>query len=149
MSRLPHFLYNRLTDGDEVVSLMRRPPFAPQEDSWYSLLLGWVYSTAIMRREGLGQLKKSNDPIGIWNLDLPACSIGIRHTYEGIFFFCCVESVSGPLILRCLQCHWSLYCLWQQICGPFQLHYRLKHITEICLNTGHVSFLSPSIHMSH
>jgi hypothetical protein len=29
-SRLPHFLDNRLT---------RRPPFTPQEDSWYSFLL--------------------------------------------------------------------------------------------------------------
>jgi hypothetical protein len=38
-SRLPHFLDNRLTDGAEVVSLTRRPPFSPQEDSWYSFLL--------------------------------------------------------------------------------------------------------------
>jgi hypothetical protein len=30
---------NRLTDGGEVVSLMRRPRFTPQEDSWYSFLL--------------------------------------------------------------------------------------------------------------
>jgi hypothetical protein len=37
MSRLPHFLDNRLTVGGEVVSLMRRRPFCPQEDSWYSL----------------------------------------------------------------------------------------------------------------
>jgi hypothetical protein len=37
--RLPHFLDNRLTDGDEVVSLTRLPPFTPQEDFWYSLLL--------------------------------------------------------------------------------------------------------------
>jgi hypothetical protein len=29
-SRLPHFLYNRLTDGGEVVSLTRRPPYTPQ-----------------------------------------------------------------------------------------------------------------------
>jgi hypothetical protein len=28
-SRLPHFLDNRLTDGGEVVSLTRRPPFNP------------------------------------------------------------------------------------------------------------------------
>jgi hypothetical protein len=27
--RLPHFLQNRLTDGDEVVSLTRRPLFTP------------------------------------------------------------------------------------------------------------------------
>jgi hypothetical protein len=38
-SRIPHFLENRLTDGGEVVNPMRRPPFTPQEDSWYSFLL--------------------------------------------------------------------------------------------------------------
>jgi hypothetical protein len=38
-SRLPHFLANRFADGGEVVSLMRRPPFTPQEYSWYSFLL--------------------------------------------------------------------------------------------------------------
>jgi hypothetical protein len=38
-SRLPHFLDNRLTDGGEVVSPSRRPPFTPQGDSWYSFLL--------------------------------------------------------------------------------------------------------------
>jgi hypothetical protein len=30
-SRLPHFLDNRLTDGGEVVSLTRRPPFTPRK----------------------------------------------------------------------------------------------------------------------
>jgi hypothetical protein len=38
-SRLPHFLDNRLTDGGKVVSLTRRLPFTPQENSWYSFLL--------------------------------------------------------------------------------------------------------------
>jgi hypothetical protein len=38
-SRLPHYLDSRLTDGGKVVSLTRRPPFTPQEDSWYSFLL--------------------------------------------------------------------------------------------------------------
>jgi hypothetical protein len=37
--RLPHFLDSRLTDGGEVFSLTRRPPFTSQEDSWYSFLL--------------------------------------------------------------------------------------------------------------
>jgi hypothetical protein len=30
-SRLPHFLDSRLTDGDEVVSLTRRPPSTPSK----------------------------------------------------------------------------------------------------------------------
>jgi hypothetical protein len=30
-SRIPHFLGNRLTDADEVVSLTRRPPFTPRK----------------------------------------------------------------------------------------------------------------------
>jgi hypothetical protein len=30
-SSLPHFLDNRLADGDEVVSLTRRPPFTPRK----------------------------------------------------------------------------------------------------------------------
>jgi hypothetical protein len=38
-SRIPHFLDNRLTDGGKVVSLTRRPPFTPEEVSWYSFLL--------------------------------------------------------------------------------------------------------------
>jgi hypothetical protein len=38
-SRLPNFLDNRFTDGGEAVILRRRPPFTPQEDSWYSFLL--------------------------------------------------------------------------------------------------------------
>jgi hypothetical protein len=37
-SSLSHILDNRLTDGNEV-SLMRQPPFIPQEDSWYSFLV--------------------------------------------------------------------------------------------------------------
>jgi hypothetical protein len=39
MSRLPFFLDSQLTDGEEVVSLMRQPPVNPQEDSWYLFLL--------------------------------------------------------------------------------------------------------------
>jgi hypothetical protein len=33
------FLGSWLTDGGKVASLTRRPPFTPQEDSWYSFLL--------------------------------------------------------------------------------------------------------------
>jgi hypothetical protein len=41
-SRLLHFLDNRLTGADEVVSLTRRPR-SPQEESRYSFLLEAQY----------------------------------------------------------------------------------------------------------
>jgi hypothetical protein len=37
-------LDNRLPDSSEVVSPTRRPPFTPQEDSWYSFLLRGPYT---------------------------------------------------------------------------------------------------------
>jgi hypothetical protein len=35
----PTILDNRLTDGGEFVNFMRRPPFSPQQHSWYSFPL--------------------------------------------------------------------------------------------------------------
>jgi hypothetical protein len=53
LSFLLHFLDNRLTNGGKVVRITHRPPFTPQEDSWYSFMLG-AESTprAIERLEG-------------------------------------------------------------------------------------------------
>jgi hypothetical protein len=73
-SRLPHFVDNRLTDGGKVVNIMRRPPFTPQEYSWYSFLLEAVDPRAIVRLGGLGQLK-NHDLTGNRTRDLPDCSI--------------------------------------------------------------------------
>jgi hypothetical protein len=61
-SRLPHFLDNRLTDGDKVVSLTRRPPFTPKEDSWYSFLLV-AESTQVHSAAGrIRSTEKKNTP---------------------------------------------------------------------------------------
>jgi hypothetical protein len=68
-------LDNRLTDGGEVVSLTRRPPFTPKEDSWYSYLLE---AESIEDHSAAGRIRsieKSNDPIGNRNRDLSDCSI--------------------------------------------------------------------------
>jgi hypothetical protein len=75
MSNLPHFLNNRLTDGGEVVSLMRRRPLPPGRFLALIYVRSRVNSRATERLEGLGKLKKSNDLIGDRTHDLPACSI--------------------------------------------------------------------------
>jgi hypothetical protein len=62
MSRLPHFIDNLFTD----ISLTRRPHLFPQEDTWYSFLLGAEWTPrAIVRLEGLGQLKNPVTSSGI------------------------------------------------------------------------------------
>jgi hypothetical protein len=76
MLRLPHFLENRLTDGGEVVSLTRWPPFTPRGRFLVLFYIrGLVDPRAIVRLEGLSQLKKKIHLIGIRSRDLTACSI--------------------------------------------------------------------------
>jgi hypothetical protein len=61
-----------------MLSALRAGRPFPQEDSWYSFLLGGsVDHRVIVRLEGLGQLKKikSSNIIGIRTRDLQACSI--------------------------------------------------------------------------
>jgi hypothetical protein len=68
-------LDNRLTDGGEVVSHKRRPPFTPKKipDTHFFQRLSrpQVYSAAGRIRS----IKNPNDLIGNRSLDLPACSI--------------------------------------------------------------------------
>jgi hypothetical protein len=62
MSRLPHFLDNRLTDGGEVVSLTRWPAGRPLSPGRFLVLIsvrGWADPKTIVRLEGIGQLKNS------------------------------------------------------------------------------------------
>jgi hypothetical protein len=66
-------LDNRLTDGGKV-SLTCRPPFTPPGRFLVVISVrGWVDPRAIVRLEGLGQLKKIH-LIGTRIRDLPACS---------------------------------------------------------------------------
>jgi hypothetical protein len=51
--RVSHFLENRFTDGGEVVSLTRRPPFTPRQIPGTHFVTGWVDPRAIVRLEGL------------------------------------------------------------------------------------------------
>jgi hypothetical protein len=74
MLRLPHFLHNRLADGGEVVSLTRRPPFTPQEYSWYLFLLE-AESTQGHSAAGRISSNEKIHLIGIRSRDLAVCSI--------------------------------------------------------------------------
>jgi hypothetical protein len=63
----PHFLDNRLTGGGEVVSLTRRPTALYPPGIFLVLISvwGWVDPRAIVRLEGLGQLKNPMISSGI------------------------------------------------------------------------------------
>jgi hypothetical protein len=79
--RFPHFLDIRLRDGGEFVSLTRWPPFTLKNIPDTHFVRGWVDPRAMMRLEGLGQLKKkSSDLIGTWTRNLLACRIVPERT---------------------------------------------------------------------
>jgi hypothetical protein len=91
MSRLPHFLGNRLTDGDEAVSLTHRPAaLYPPEDSWYPVLLEAVYPRVIVQLVVLLQLKNPMTSSGIepatFRLVAIAHSINIHRSLKGRIF---------------------------------------------------------------
>jgi hypothetical protein len=115
-SRFPHFLDNQLTDGGKVVSLTRRPPFAPPEDSWYSYLSrGWVDPRTIARLERLGTLKKIH-LIGTRTRDLPACSIVPQPTtlppWAIFIHLWCVSSYSNYLWVISRWRHYLEWDVW-------------------------------------
>jgi hypothetical protein len=69
MLRFPHYLDNQLTDGSKVVSPTPRPPITSKNIPRIFLVLisvrGSVEPRVIVWLEGLGDLKKSADLIGI------------------------------------------------------------------------------------
>jgi hypothetical protein len=76
MSKLPHFLDNRLTDGGESVSFMRRlATLYPQEDSWYSLLLEAELTPGPQSAGRIRSIDKSSVLIRNQIRDLLACRI--------------------------------------------------------------------------
>jgi hypothetical protein len=74
MSRLPHFLGNRLTDRGEVVSLALRPPFAPGKIS------GTHFCWRLSQPQGhtaagkIRSIERSNDLVRNQTYNLPAHS---------------------------------------------------------------------------
>jgi hypothetical protein len=68
------FLVSQLTDGGDDVTLTRRPPFTPQEDSWYLFPLE-ATSTPGPECDWIRYIEKFNDLIGNRTRDYPACSI--------------------------------------------------------------------------
>jgi hypothetical protein len=75
MPRLPLFLDNRLTDGGEVVSLTRRPPFTPRKTRGTNFCQRLSDPQAHSATGRIKSNEKSNDLIGYRTRDLQACSI--------------------------------------------------------------------------
>jgi hypothetical protein len=75
MSRLPHFLQNRLKDGVKIVSLTSRPPFTRRKISgthfFYKLSRPQGYNACVRIRS----VEESDDLIGNRIRDFPACSM--------------------------------------------------------------------------
>jgi hypothetical protein len=76
----PTFSDIRLTDGGKFVSLTSRPPFATQENPWYSFLSeAQSIPGAIVWLKDYVNRKKSTSS-GTRTGDLPACSIVPQST---------------------------------------------------------------------
>jgi hypothetical protein len=60
MSRIPHCLDNRLTDGGEVVSLTTRPHSTSQKPFLVLISVRLSKSQGLVRPEGLGKMGKKN-----------------------------------------------------------------------------------------
>jgi hypothetical protein len=74
--RILHCLDNRLPEGGEAVSLMRRLRSTQQKHLPVLISVrGRVNPMTIVRLEGLGKLKEFRGLIGIRSWELPACSI--------------------------------------------------------------------------
>jgi hypothetical protein len=72
MSKLPHFLDNRLTDVGEVVGHTHRPPFTPRTNPGIRFCQRLSRPQGCSAAERIGSIEKSNDLIGNRTRDLPA-----------------------------------------------------------------------------
>jgi hypothetical protein len=74
-SRHPH-LDSRLIDGGKVVGLTPRPPFTPQENSWYSFLLEAESTSGSWCGWKHWSIEKSNDGAILEGLRITAKNSG-------------------------------------------------------------------------
>jgi hypothetical protein len=90
MLRIPHSPENRLTDGDEVVSLKHLTHSTPQKKtvsvSGTQLCSRLSKPQGIVRLEGLGKFKKFNDSIRNRTRDLPVRSTAPQPLHYRVHF---------------------------------------------------------------
>jgi hypothetical protein len=120
MSKIPHFLDSRITDGGEVVSLTRRPRFIPNKNFLELISVrGWV------RLEGLGKLNTFNDLIGNRTRHLPACSTVSQVTTLPRAFSLAVFWTKKRL---------NIHLFW---INPFYTRFR-RSVIHVCVTWGNV-----------
>jgi hypothetical protein len=98
---------------------------------------GWVDPRAIVRMEGLGQLKKSND-LEIWTRDLPDCSIVPQPT----------TLPRAPREIKwSLQISYGLSYNLAQLPAPFQAFKYTSRGANIFVTTGSLSNAAFAAHL--
>jgi hypothetical protein len=120
-SRFPHFLDNRLTDGDKVVNLKCRPPFTPRKipGSHFCYRLSRPQDHSAAGRIRL--IEKSNYLIWKGTRDQPACSIMLQPT-----------TLPRALLLRVVWIMYQIIFPWVSYITPKELlNNKLKQTLQI------------------
>jgi hypothetical protein len=103
---------------------------------------GWVDLKSIMRLEGLGKLRKSDDFTGNWTCDLPACSIVPQPTM--LLHWCAVQyEINGDV----MKCMWNKMVFNAHSCCINKLKIKTKFHCYIKLLKLSGSFVTPCVRL--
>jgi hypothetical protein len=133
MLMIPHCLHNRLTDGDEVVSLTHRRRSTLQIYLyfclWYSFLLGPEYTPEPKVAGRIRHIDNNNSVDLSRTRDLPACNVvpyPLRYAPPSITFSCVSLHSSSPGI-----CNWCAAATHRcDVKGPTVCQWTLRRRTQ-------------------
>ena len=133
-------------EGGKVVSPMQWSPLPPPKRyPWYSFLLEAKSTLGHSTAGRILSMKNSNDTIGNWTCDLPACIIVLQptvptHALETKVINCeqlvteyalipqstLIKAITFQSTLNLIKYFWNVVNIWQNLWG-FYLHYITYH----------------------